>query len=144
MHFQNGNVIVSDMDELRKKEKKIFFKKIEPYLSKKIQIMIDFENWTATEVSKAFGIPSNRQSEMKKPKRYPNGGLNEPLLETSLQGGLCTVTQIKTHVDLTDKEKVFLDTFAVHEEAALLKKAGYDPAKILRDFRHEHNIKDTE
>ena len=132
------------MDELRKKERKQFFKKIEPYLSKKIQIMIDFEHWTATEVFKVFGIPSNRQSEMKKPKKYPNGGLNETLLETALQGGIATVAEIKNHIDLTDREKSYLDTFAVHEEAALIKKAGHDPAQVLRDFRKQHNIPDAE
>lgn len=119
---------------LRKKQKKLMIKKIEVYLAAKIEEMVN-GTWTQTEIDHQYGIPISRQSEMKNPDKYPNRGLNEKLLRKSIIGGLITVNEIKANIKLTPAEQAELDLMAVEEEAGEIRRAGFDPAAILREWR---------
>jgi hypothetical protein len=127
-------------DTLRKKQRKILVKKIQVYLSEKLDRMTQDEQWTKSEIAIQYGIPISRQSEMKSPDKYPDRGLNEKLLSKAITGGLLTVNEIKANVDLTPAEQSHVDTLAVLEEAGKIRKAGYDPAAILIEWQKKKGL----
>jgi hypothetical protein len=126
--------MVSGMEQLRKKQRKALMLKIEAYLGPKLDRMVREEEWTATEIAKEFGVPLNRQCEIKKPGSYANGGLNENILTLAIQGGLLTLTEIKANIQLTKAEQLYLDAKAVNEVAAKIRKLGIDPGAILNEW----------
>jgi hypothetical protein len=118
---------------LRKKQRKILIKKVEVLLAQKLEDMVQ-STWTKLEIAAKYGIPSSRQSEMSDPEKYPTGGLNERLLSKAIMGGLITVTEIKANVELSEAERVHIDTLAVLEHAAAIRRQGFDPASILEQW----------
>jgi len=128
--------------ELRKKQRKKFVQRIGVYVGQKIDHMITSGDWTATEIFEKYGIPLNRQCEMKNPEKYgDNSGLNESLLSTGLQGGLFSVDEIKTNVPMTNQERLWLETKRVNEISAKLREAGYDPGLLLEQIYNEKVLK---
>jgi len=128
------------MEPLRKKQRKLLVKKIQAYLAEKIDRMILNDEWTKSEIASRYGIPITRLSEMKEPEKYPRGGLNENLLAKAIIGGLLTVSEIKANVELTRAEQIHIDALAVLEEASEIRKAGFDPAAVLLEFRKKHGL----
>ena len=113
-------------------------KKIQAFMSNKLEDMVNHGDWTKVEIAARYGIPVSRQSEMKDPGKYPKGGLNESLLAKSIMGGLITVAEIKSNVELSDVERIHIDTMSVLEYANKIRAKGFDPAAILQTWLDSH------
>ena len=74
------------------------------------------KKYLGTEISKVFGLPSNRQSELKNPENYPDKWISQPLLKKLIAGGFITVTEIKKIVPLTDDERAYVDELEIYED----------------------------
>lgn len=99
------SIIISIMEQLRKKELRHLYDKVTVYARKKLFILLTLEGWQGTEIAKQFGLPSNRQSEIKDPVKYPNVRLSPPLLEKLIGGGFVTIKEIFSSLELNDKER---------------------------------------
>lgn len=128
------------MIELRKKEEMKFIKKVETVVRKKLVYMLEYEEWTGTEIAKKYNFASNRQTEIKNPGKYPKGGLNKKLLATLLRENFVTISEIIDKTDLTTREKEHLRRFEIFEDGRMqrmylkAKDEGGNPADIVEKW----------
>jgi len=131
--------MMPSMDGLRKAQKKKLTKRIGEYVRKKLIYMLDIEEWDGVEIADEFKFPSNRQSEIKDPVKYSNGGLTVGLLETLIERRFVTVDEIVENVAMDDAEKEYVESFRIFENQLLreygvkLIKKGVDPGKLLEE-----------
>jgi hypothetical protein len=126
------------MGSLRKKQYETLRIKIASYLGKKLRKIAAEGEWTGIEIYEEYGLPSNRQSEMKNPESNGRISLSDGHLTKVITKGLLTVSEIKANVELTKAEQDFLNSKAVEEAAARIKKLGFDPAAILNEWLANH------
>ena len=92
--------------------------------------------WRGTEIARVFGLPSNRQSELKNPSSYPDKWISQPLLKKLIAGGFITVKEIKNLVPLSDDERSYVDELEIYEDRdfhkaiSLAKKRGLSSKDI--------------
>jgi len=109
--------------------------------------MVKFEDYYYKDISARTGISPSHLSEIVNYKNYPNKGLNEKHFVRLLQGGIITVEEVKSHVELTEAEGATLDRFKIHEFPELvsvviqLREAGHDPLTILKQYAKDNNLK---
>ena len=136
------------MNGLRKAQKKKLMKRISEYIRKKLIYMLDIEEWDGVEIADEFKFPSNRQTEIKDPKKYPNGGLTVSILEILIERRFVTVDEIIENVAMDDDEKEFMESFRIFENQLLreygikLIKKGQDPGKLLEEIYRQQYPKE--
>ena len=85
------------------------------------------------DISRATGLQANRLSEI-----VNNREITETGFKALLEGGIIKVSDVQEHLDLSEREKSFLDGFRVHENKheigkliVQLKDSGVDVTKLL-------------
>lgn len=96
------------MERLRHKERAILYGKVTDLIRKKLFYMLNLEAWQGTEIAEYYFFPSNRQSEIKNPGKYPNAKLGSRLLTKIIQGGFVTSKEILSSLDLNEKERAHI------------------------------------
>lgn len=123
--------------KLLRVEKKVLMEKITRYVGKKLYYLTKVENLTNEEVSDIYGVPANRVTEFQKFDKYERS-LSEFQLKLIIGSKMITVEELLKKVDLTEKEKLYLETLIIHEDKNLagliadVKKRGGDPGDILK------------
>lgn len=128
------------MEELRTKQRKAFYGKVTAYLSKKFKSLLKNKEWTQTEISRRYKIPTNRLNETIYHRQYSHNPISEKLFLTLIMEGFVTIEELKEDCDLTEEEQDYLnETFAIHKDKRMKRlyikaqKAGLDPADILEE-----------
>ena len=115
------------------------YKKITVVVRVKLNAHLDGSvgrKYNGVEIYKTFGFPSNRQSEIKDPEKYPESVVSQPLLKKLLGGGFVTVKEIKATVNLNEEEREYLDGLSIYENKGIhnalvaLKKSGIPEDQI--------------
>jgi hypothetical protein len=126
---------------LRKKQEDALLQKLNDFIVKKLNYMIDIEGWQGTEIYDKYGLPSNRQSELKKGKRR----VSKPSIRKLLGGRFVTLNEIKSNVDLSDNESKYLysefgpyDNPALHPKLQKFTSAGVDVMEALEEYERNH------
>jgi len=104
--------------------------------------MVEIEReWSVTEISRLTGIPQNRLSEIRNYHNYKNNPLTSKILGQLIKGGIVSIDELRTHVELSEKEARELDLFHVFENRELQEEiracleAKLDPVKLLQQAR---------
>jgi hypothetical protein len=126
---------------LRKKQEDALLQKLNDFIVKKLNYMIDIEGWQGTEIYDKYGLPSNRQSELKKGKRR----ISKPSIRKLLGGRFVTLNEIESNVDLSNKESKYLysefgpyDNPALHPKLQKFTSAGVDVMEALEEYEKNH------
>ena len=123
---------------LRRKQRKKFYWKLTPIVSRKLTYMVKFDDWSFADIHRETGIAQNRLSEIVNYKNYREPALNEKNLCSLLGAGMITMDELLSKNELTPAETVELETLAVCNDRKLremvvqVKKMGKDPTEILR------------
>ena len=137
------NFIGNSSIKLRAAEKKKLMAKVTKFLGKKIRYMVDVEGWRAYEIYGFTGVPQNRLTELQNFDKYERT-INELHLKLFIGSGMTTIKELKENLDLNDKEKLYLETLAIHEKKKLgrqiieIEKRGGDPESILQNWIDEN------
>jgi len=136
------------MGKMRKAEKQEVLKKITKYYQKKIEELVNNEQWTFSEVCEQVGVNQSRLTEI---RVFQNEGygrpLNERLLKQSVAGGIITVNEIIENLEITPKQAQYIveltmfdDPLTIHEGKLLIERKKQNPkersvGEVLRDYR---------
>lgn len=105
---------------LKRHERKALFTKITVYVERKLNEFKLEKGWTDGEISMETGVSQSRLSELKNLERYGKV-INKATLMRFLGAGILTVREIKKNIELTGKERDFLDEFMIFEQPRLIK-----------------------
>ena len=126
---------------LRKKQEDVLLQKLSDFIVRKLNYMIDIEGWQGTEIYDKYGLPSNRQSELKKGKRR----VSKPSIRKLLGGRFVTLNEIESNVDLSENEKRYLysefgpyDNPNLHPKLQRFTSAGVDVIEALEEYEKNH------
>ena len=125
---------------LRDAEEKDLLMRITRIIGKRLVYLVDVERWKNNELAEKFGVPQNRLSEYKKHEKY-NRAVTQEHFAAFITGGIVTTSELIENVAANEKEREFIEQFKLNEDAAArkeyfeLKKLGYDPVKVMADFR---------
>jgi len=98
-------ITIKDMERLREKERRGLYDKVTDFIRKKLLYMVKVEGWRGVEIAEHYSFPSNRQSEIKYPKKYPNTRLSHSLLERLMFSGFVGENELSDGLDLNEKER---------------------------------------
>jgi len=128
--------------ELLKSEKKELFKKISLFLSNRLLEIQTEGKITDLEIMKITGWTNTRISEMRHFDKYQII-LPEKNLNILITGGLVTVADLKSNLDLNKKETAYINSLRIYEiikenpelADAIIKahEEGHNPTKIIQD-----------
>jgi hypothetical protein len=111
------------VEELLQSEIEEFYKKATIPVRVKLKVYLiggqGEKKWQGTEIAARFGFPSNRQSEIKDPVKYPDAVISQPILRKLIAGGFITVKEIESTVNLTSRERIYLSELAIHENKSV-------------------------
>lgn len=118
------------------RQKKTLFKKIGEPIARRLELLKNSGQLQYKEIAIRANIPQSRISEILK---YEN--ITEPILIGFLRGGIVNVNELIESIkekDLTEQEKNFLESFAIHEDGAELsrrliamRRLGHKPLVVL-------------
>jgi len=135
--------IGENTQKLRVAEKKALMKKVTIHLGKILRYYIEVNGWTAREIYDQTGVPQNRLTEIQNYEKYQRP-INDLNLKLFVGGGMINVEQLLDKLELTEKEKLYLETFKMHEDKALSKyvlkaaKRGFVASEIIKKFLDEN------
>ena len=138
--------LLSDMENLRRKQKKDFFIKMTSQVRDKLSDYLENE-WAPIEIWNKFQFPMNRQAEIKNPEKYPKAVVGERLFIVLIGGRFMEIQELLTKTPLTENERRYLETFMIFEDEEcrekyiFLKRAGHDPGKAFDEYIERYGVK---
>ena len=131
--------MIGKMEKLRKEEIKELYRKITPFISRRLWYLNKVDKWTLHEIYEQCGLSPNRISEIIHYKNYKKDVLNQPNFLLLVGGGNVDMKELMSKDHLTPGEKnwMLVHTVCVNQEFkglayTLINKHHVDPTDILK------------